>query len=285
MAGRSPKVRRRRLGIELRQLREDAQYTIEQVAARLEVSDSKISRIETGQVGATPRDVRDMAALYGVTGQRMENLMQLARETREREKPWWDEYKGDLLFDFAAYEAEASNILIFSSMVLPGLLQTADYARAIIREIRFDLAPEQIERRVEFRMKRQALLTAPNPPILWAVIDEAVLRRMIGGPRTMREQFEKLVEIARLPHVTVQLLPFSVGAHAGLDGPFFIIHYDEPTDRDLVYFEHTGREHFLDDSSAITLYSSLFDHIRAAALKPDDSIKLLIDRADELNSQ
>jgi transcriptional regulator with XRE-family HTH domain len=285
MAGRSPKVRRRRLGIELRQLREDAQYTIEQVAARLEVSDSKISRIETGQVGATPRDVRDMAALYGVTGQRMENLMQLARETREREKPWWDEYKGDLLFDFAAYEAEASNILIFSPMVLPGLLQTADYARAIIREIRFDLAPEQIGRRVEFRMKRQALLTAPNPPILWAVIDEAVLRRMIGGPRTMREQFEKLVEIARLPHVTVQLLPFSVGAHAGLDGPFFIIHYDEPTDRDLVYFEHTGREHFLDDSRAITLYSSLFDHIRAAALKPDDSIKLLIDRADELNSQ
>ena len=101
----------------------------------------------------------------------------------------------------------------------------------------------------------------------------------------MREQFEKLVEIARLPHVTVQLLPFSVGAHAGLDGPFFIIRYDEPTDRDLVYFEHTGREHFLDDSRAITLYSSLFDHIRAAALKPDDSIKLLIDRADELNSQ
>src|SRR5215218_10444994 len=147
---RHPTVRRRRLGVELRRLREEAGLTIDRVATSLECSDSKISRIETGQVGATPRDVRDMVELYGVTGQRMENLMQLARETREREKPWWDEYKGDLLFDFAAYEAEASNILIFSPMVLPGLLQTADYARAIIREIRFDLAPEQIERRVEF---------------------------------------------------------------------------------------------------------------------------------------
>jgi transcriptional regulator with XRE-family HTH domain len=282
MAGRSPKVRRRRLGIELRQLREAAEYTIEQVAARLEVSDSKISRIENGQVGATPRDVRDMAALYGVTGQRMENLMQLARETRE--KPWWNQY-GDLKLDFAAYEAEASSILIFSPMILPGLLQTADYARAIIREIRFDLPPEKIERLVEFRMKRQALLNAPNPPMLWVVVDEAVLRRMIGGPRVMQHQLESLIECARLPHVTLQLLPFSGGAHAGLDGPFFIIRYLEPTDRDIVYFEHTGSEHYLDDPRAVSLHLSLFDQIRAAAMKPDDSIKFLIDRADELDGQ
>lgn len=282
MAGRSPKVRRRRLGIELRQLREGAEYTIEQVAARLEVSDSKISRIENGQVGATPRDVRDMAALYGVTGQRMENLMQLARETRE--KPWWYEYS-DLQLDYVAYEAEASSILIFSPMILPGLLQTADYARAIIRAIRFDLPPEKIERLVEFRMKRQGLLTEPNPPSLWAVIDEAVLCRMIGDAKVMHHQIKSLIEIASLPNVTLQLLPFSGGAHAGLDGPFYIVRFLEPTDRDIIYFEHTDSEHYIDDPRAMALYLSLFDHIRAAALKPDDSIKHLIDRVDQLNGR
>jgi transcriptional regulator with XRE-family HTH domain len=282
MASRSPKVRRRRLGNELRQLREGARYTIEQVAARLEVSDSKISRIENGQVGATPRDVRDMAALYGVTGQRMENLMQLARETRER--PWWQEYS-DLELDYVAYEAEASSILIFSPIILPGLLQTADYARAIIRAIRFDLPPEEIERRVEFRMKRQGLLTEPNPPSLWAVIDEAVLCRMIGDPKVMHQQIESLIETASLPNVTLQLLPFSGGAHAGLDGPFYIVRFLEPTDKDIVYFEHTGWEHYIDDPKAMALYLSLFDHIRAAALKPDDSIKRLIDRADQLDGR
>jgi transcriptional regulator with XRE-family HTH domain len=282
MAGRSPKVRRRRLGNELRQLREGAEYTIEQVAARLEVSDSKISRIENGQVGATPRDVRDMAALYGVTGQRMENLMQLARETRE--KPWWNEYS-DLRLDHANYEAEASSILQFAPMILPGLLQTADYARAIIRAIRFDLPQEKIERLVEFRMKRQALLTSPNPPTLWVVIDEAVLCRMIGGPKVMHQQLKSLIEVANLPNVTLQLLPFSGGEHAGLDGPFYIIRFFEPTDRDMIYFEHTALEHYLDDSETINLHLSLFDHIRAAALKPDDSVKRLIDRANQLEEQ
>jgi transcriptional regulator with XRE-family HTH domain len=280
MAGRSPKVRRRRLGIELRQLREGAEYTIEQVAARLEVSDSKISRIEKGQVGATPRDVRDMAALYGVTGQRMENLMQLARETRE--KPWWKEYS-DLHVDYAAFEAEASSMLMFAPMLIPGLLQTADYARAVLREIRFDLPPEKIERRVEFRLRRQRIFSEPNPPTLWTVMDEAILCRMIGGPRTMQEQLRKLIELARRPNVTLQLLPFSGGTHAGLDGPFYIMRFPEPTDRDTVYFEHWDGEHYLDHPEAVSQYLSLFDHIRAAALKPDDSIKLLVDRADELS--
>jgi transcriptional regulator with XRE-family HTH domain len=279
MAGRSPKVRRRRLGIELRQLREDAELTIEQVAARLEVSDSKISRIENGQVSATPRDVRDMAALYGVTGQRMENLMQLARETRE--KPGWSEYS-DLQPASAAYEAEASSILMFAPTIVPGLFQTPDYARAVLREILYDLPAGEIERRVEFRMKRQARLAESTPPKLWAVIDEALLHRMIGDPLTMHHQIKSLVEEATLPHVTLQLLPFAGGAHAGLDGPFTIVRFPEPNDRDMVYFEHTGWEHYLDDPTVISLYLSMFDHIRATALKPDDSLKLLSERADEL---
>lgn len=282
MAGRSPKVRRRRLGIELRQLRENAELTIEQVAVRLEVSDSKISRIENGQVSATPRDVRDMAALYGVTGQRMENLMQLARETRE--KPWWIGYS-DLQPESAAYEAEASSILMFAQTIIPGLFQTPDYARAVLSKILYDLPPKQIERRVEFRMKRQARLAESTPPQLWAIIDEAILHRMVGGPMTMHHQFKSLVETARHPNVTLQLLPFAGGAHAGLDGPFTVIRFPEPTDRDMIYFEHTGSEHYLDDPKAISLYLSLFDQIRAAALEPDESLDRLIIRADELGSQ
>lgn len=282
MAGRSPRVRRRRLGIELRQLRENAELTIEQVAVRLEVSDSKISRIENGQVSATPRDVRDMAELYGVTGQRMENLMQLARETRE--KPWWIGYS-DLQPESAAYEAEASSILMFAQTIIPGLFQTPDYARAVLSKILYDLPPEQIERRVEFRMKRQARLAESTPPQLWAIIDEAILYRMVGGPMTMHHQCKSLVETATLPNVTLQLLPFARGAHAGLDGPFMVIRFPEPTDRDMIYFEHTGSEHYLDDPKVISLYLSLFDHIRAAALEPDESLDRLSSRANELGGQ
>jgi hypothetical protein len=170
-------------------------------------------------------------------------------------------------------------------MLLPGLLQTADYARAVLRAIRYDTPSEQIERFVEFRMKRQGLLTEPNPPSLWVVIDEAILCRMIGGPKVMHQQIKSLIETASLPNVTLQLLPFSDGAHVGLDGPFFIVRFLEPTDRDMIYFEHTDWEHYVDDPKAITLYLTLFEHLRAAALKPDDSIKRLIDRADQLDGK
>jgi transcriptional regulator with XRE-family HTH domain len=282
MADRSPKVRRRRLGLELRQLREHANLTIDQVARRLEVSDSKISRIENGQVSATPRDVRDMATLYGVTGQRMENLKQLARETRE--KPLFSQY-GDMLTTFAEFEVEASTVLSFSSMVLPGLFQTPDYARAIIRGIRYDLPPEEIDRRLEFRMKRQARLAETTPPQLWTIIDEAILHRIIDDPTIMHHQLKSLVETARLPHVTLQILPFTAGAHPGLDGSFLVFRFPEPTDRDVIYFEHTEYEHYVDDPDAIMLYVSMFEQIRAAALKPDDSIDLLTRRADELGRQ
>jgi transcriptional regulator with XRE-family HTH domain len=282
MAGRSPKVRRRRLGLELRQLRENANFTIDHVAVRLEVSDSKISRIENGQVSATPRDVRDMAALYGVTGQRMENLMQLARETRE--KPWWSGYSG-LPIAQAAYEEEATSILMFAQAVVPGLFQTPDYARAVLREILYDLPSEEIERRVEFRMRRQARLAAEAPPKMWAILDEAILRRTIGDPMIMHHQLKSLVETAALPNVTLQLLPFSAGAHAALDGPFMVICFPEPTDRDMVCLEHRNSEHYLEKPPATAMYLSLFEHLRAAALKPDESLNLLSSRVDELGSQ
>jgi len=174
---------------------------------------------------------------------------------------------------------------MLAQSIVPGLFQTPDYARAVLRGIYFDLPREEIERRVEFRMKRQARLAESAPPTLWAVLDEAILHRMIGDPMIMHHQLKSLVETAALPNVTLQLLPFAAGAHAGLDGPFTILRFSEPTDRDMIYFEHTDWEHYLDNQKAISLHLSLFDHIRAAALKPDESLKLLSSRADELGHQ
>jgi len=246
------------------------------------MSNSKISRIENGQVSATARDVRDMAVLYGVRGQRLENLMQLARETRE--KSWWQQY-ADLRTDLAAFEAEASAILLFEPLIVPGLLQSRDYARAVIRAVRRDLRSETIERGVEFRMRRQELLAAKEPPIIWAVVDEAILYRMIGDRKVMSQQLEHLEKTAQLPHVTIQVLPFSAGEHAGLDGPFMIIRLPEATDKDMVYLEHAGREHYLDDPADVDLYSAIFDHLRATALKPEDLVKLLASMAEEVREQ
>ena len=281
MVSRSPAVRRRRLGLELRQLREDANFTMEEVAGRLEMSDSKISRIENGQVGATARDVRDMVSLYGVTGERRENLMQLARETRE--KPWWQQYS-DMRLELAAYEAEASAILIFEPLLIPGLLQTRDYARAVIRAVLHDLPPEKIERRVEFRMKRQALLNAEEPPTLRVVIDEAILYRMIGDRKIMSAQLKHLRLMGNLPHVTLQVLPFSAGEHAGLDGPFMIIRLPELTDKDMVYLGHAGQEHYLDAPADVKLHEAIFDRIQSVALEPDASLKLISSRAEKLET-
>jgi transcriptional regulator with XRE-family HTH domain len=281
MPARSPKVRRRRLGIELRQLRDAAGLTIDQVAAQLECSDSKISRLENGQVSATPRDVRDMAALYGATGKQLENLMQLARETRE--KPWWHKY-GDLQTDYAAFEAEAMLIEAFSPLAIYGLLQTPDYARAVIRAVRFDLSTQQLEQRVDFRTARQQLLDGKQAPQLRCVIDEGVLRRPVGGKEVMHDQLRHLVELAQHPQVTIQVLPFHAGEHAGLDGPFAIMRFPDVNDPDMVYLEHTRKDSYLDDEASVRQYADIFNHLRGSSLRTDDSIKLLEIVADELKA-
>ena len=282
MPARSPKVRRRRLGIELRQLREAAGLTIQQVALHLECSDSKISRLENGQVGATPRDVRDMAELYGVSGQPLDNLMQLARETRER--PWWQEYS-DLYTDFAAFEAEASSIEVYAPLAIHGLLQTRDYARAVLQGVRYDASSADINRRVDFRIDRQRVLDGKQAPELWCVIDEGVLRRPVGGEQVMHDQMQHLAEIGRRPHITIQVLPFHAGAHAGIDGPFAIMRFPEVNDPDMVYLEHTSRDIYLDDPASVKLYAGIFHHLRASALKPDDSVKFLEAAAEELKAK
>ncbi|NIJ12769.1 transcriptional regulator with XRE-family HTH domain [Saccharomonospora amisosensis] len=275
--GQGPTVRRRRLASELRRLRERAELTIDEVGEKLECSASKISRIETGHVGVTPRDARDMLELYGVRGDEQEALVQLAREARKR--GWWHAYNEVFTGAFVGLEADASSLRAFQALLVPGLLQTERYARAVIHAMRPDAADAEIERRVAARMTRQRLLSDPSPPEYWAVVDEAVLRRVVGGAEVMAEQLGRLADVAQLPHVTIQVVPFGAGAHPGMEGPFLILGFPEQADPDVVYVDSTSSGVYLELEPDVRRYALMFDHLRAAALGPDDSVNVIADAA------
>jgi transcriptional regulator with XRE-family HTH domain len=280
--GPSPTVRRRRLAARLRELRENANLTIDEVGDKLECSASKISRIETGHVSVTPRDVRDMLEVYGVDDDEREALVQLAREARK--KGWWHAYNEVFTGSFVGLESDASFLHTHQALLVPGLLQTEAYIRAVIRAIRPDAAEDEVELRVRARINRQKLITEEsNPPEYWAVLDEAVLHRVVGGPEAMREQLKKLVELASLPHVTLQVVPFSAGAHAGMEGPFLILGFPEQADPDVVYVENTTSGVYLEQQEDVHRYTLMFDHLRAAALKPDDTVEMVDRTADRLS--
>ncbi|MDQ0380112.1 helix-turn-helix domain-containing protein [Amycolatopsis thermophila] len=279
--GQGPTIRRRRLASELRRLRESADLTIDEVAEKLECSASKISRIETGHVGVTPRDARDMLELYGMTGDEREALVQLAREAR---KPgWWQAYKEVFTGTFVGLEADASSLRAFQALLVPGLLQTEQYARAVIRAMRPDAEESDIQRRVAARTARQQLLTDPSPPEYWAVIDEAVLHRVVGGPEVMAHQADRLLAVAQLPHVTIQVVPFGAGAHPGMEGPFLILGFPEQADPDVVYVDSTSGGFFLELPPDVRRYILMFDHLRATALKPDDSVEVIAAAAERFS--
>jgi transcriptional regulator with XRE-family HTH domain len=282
-ADHSPTVRRRRLGIELRRLREAADYTIEDVAKHLECSGSKVSRIETGKGMLRIRDVRDMLDLYGATDEAQRDpLLTMAREGQQ--KGWWTEYEPSAGLEiYIGLEAEAAAIRHYHTHVVAGLLQTEDYARALLRAVRVSDPPEEIERLVALRMRRQSILyRAPQPLDLWAVVDEAVLRRPIGGKAVMQQQLLHLIELCELPNVTLQVLPFARGAHAGLDGSFVIIGFPDPTDADVVSVESPAGNIYLEKAEDLRRYTTRFDHLRAAALPTDESIRSIQDVAKEL---
>jgi transcriptional regulator with XRE-family HTH domain len=276
----SPTVRRRRLGLELRRLRESAGITIEAVAEQLECSSSKISRIETGHTGATPRDVRDMLEVYGVEGTAAEELVQVAREARQ--KGWWHLYGTVLTGAYVGLEAAASSIRAYEAQVVPGLLQVEDYARTMIRRGRPDSSTAEVDRRVHVRQARQSLLTQDDPLQLCVVLDEAVFQRLVGGPAIMRRQIDHLVTMAAQPNVTVHVLPFAVGAHAGMDGSFAILGYEELADPDVVFAENAAGGLFLEKDEELRRYHVIFEQLRANALPPDESVAFLVARAKEL---
>ncbi|MET7393121.1 helix-turn-helix transcriptional regulator [Dactylosporangium sp. NPDC005572] len=276
----SPTLRRRQLGMELRRLREAAHVTIDQVAETLECSGSKISRIETGQTGVTPRDVRDMLDIYGVDPEYADQLLKIAREARQ--KGWWQLYGDVLTGAYVGLEAAADHIRSYEALVVPGLLQTEEYAQAMIHAARPDISATEVEKRVRVRMGRQSLLTQDDPIDLWVVLDEAVLRRPVGGRAVMRRQLEHLSQSAAWPNVTLQVLPFSAGAHAGMDGTFTMLLYDESAGQNFVFASNAAGGLFLEKDDELQRYGFIFDYLRANALRPDESVSMIEKLTKEL---
>jgi len=269
---RSPTVRRRELGALLRKLRTGKGLTVEQAAEQLMFSMSKLSRMETGHGVATRRDIRDLCALYEVTDEaERQRMLKLAAEGKQA--GWWQGY--DLPYStYVGLEAEATAISDFQSSVVPGLLQTADYARAGHQGAMPRLSPEEIERRIEAKLTRQALLAQDDPPALSAVLDEAVLHRMVGGPAVISAQLERLIEAAKRPRVTIQVIPFTLGAHPGVESNFNILEMPSPTPG-VVFVEGLVGSIYLERPEELTRYRQIFERLQTIALSPKDTIALI----------
>jgi transcriptional regulator with XRE-family HTH domain len=273
----SPTVRRRRLGHELRELREQAGLTLDEAAAQLEdISAAKISRIETAKVGVRSRDVEALLDVYGLhDAHRRANLIILTRESRQR--GWWERFSDAMspLQDLhIGLEAEAVSIRMFSTQVINGLFQTEAYAREVLKAIWTSDPPTRIERRVEFRMERQKILQRQDRPQIRCVLEESLLRRPVGGHEIFREQLYRLTDLWKLPNVSIRLLPHSIGAHPGLDGPFQIINLSPP-DPSVVYVEYRAGGVYMEHEKEVELYSDIFTRLEDAAMTTEQSIELI----------
>lgn len=269
---RSPTVRRRELGALLRKLRTKKGLTVEQAADRLLFSMSKLSRMETGHGVATPRDIRDLCDLYGVTDEaERDHMMQLAAEGKQQ--GWWQSY--DLDFGtFVGLEADATAIRRYQSVVVPGLLQTAAYARAMHEADVPRLSPKRIDELVEVRMLRQQLLSRDPVLHFHVVLDEAVLHRMVGGPQVMGGQLERLIEAANLPNVTIQVIAYSAGAHPAMDSTFSMLDFAGSVPS-LVYVEGLAGPIYIESPQDIARYQQVFEYLCTVALNPQESIELV----------
>jgi transcriptional regulator with XRE-family HTH domain len=269
---RSPTVRRRELGALLRKLRTEKGLTVEQAADRLLFSMSKLSRMETGHGLATPRDVRDLCDLYGVTdGAQRDHMMNLAAEAKRQ--AWWQSY--DLGYaTYVGLEAEAVSISAFQSSVVHGLLHTADYARAGHKGAMPLLSPDQIELQIEAKLTRQRILTRANPPRFGVVLDEAALHRVIGGRQVMAAQLAKILDMAALPNVTVQVLPYEVGAHPAVESNFTILQLPVPTPG-VVFVEGLIGSTYLERDDDLIRYQMIFRKLESIALSPQGSLDVI----------
>jgi transcriptional regulator with XRE-family HTH domain len=282
--GHSPTVRRRQLIAELKRLRESAGLTQEGVAGRLDWHHTKVFRIESGRTGPHPNDVRVMLDVFGVTDRvQREALVQLAKDGRQR--GWWYSYRdvlpGRYEF-FIGLEEEAVSIRAFELAVVPGLLQTEDYARALAHSGPLEFDCQEIERRIEVRMTRQHVLDKSDRPQLWAILDESAIRRLVGGQAVMRAQLQRLVTMSEQGKTTIQVVPYNVGAHPGTAGSFMILGFADPGEIGMVYMETVGGNISVDKAEEVQHYVTAFDHLRAVALSPDETRVMLLARSEAL---
>jgi transcriptional regulator with XRE-family HTH domain len=275
--GGGPTVLRILLGAQLRRLREAAGISREDAGYQIRASGSKISRLELGRVSFKERDVSDLLEFYGVTDRiQREGLIALAKEANS--PAWWQKY-ADVVPDwFAVYvglEEAAQLIRLYEVQFVPGLLQTEDYARAVITLGAPGVTPEEVERRVALRLGRQKLLTRENAPRLWAVIDEAALRRPIGGRDVLRAQLERLISAAGEPNITLQVMPFLYGGHAAEGGAFTIMRFPEADLPDMVYMEQLTGALYLDKPEDVERYAAVMERLSVAGTSPDRTQEIL----------
>ncbi|HUZ56482.1 MAG TPA: helix-turn-helix transcriptional regulator [Streptosporangiaceae bacterium] len=269
---------------EMKRLRDTAGLSQEAVADRLDWHPTKIMRIETGRTSPHPNDVRLMLEVYGIADQdQVSALVKLARDARQR--GWWYSYRDVLLnrYDFfIGLESEAASIRDFELAMMPGLLQTDDYARAVINSGPLELGADDVERLVQVRMTRQGVLAKEDRPQLWVILDESVIRRVIGGPAVMHAQLEHLIAVAQQGKTTIQVVQYGSGPHPGLAGPFVIFGFAEVSEPEIVYLETVGGNLYVDKPQEVRLFATAFDHLRAVALSPGDTRAMLRAAADDL---
>ncbi|MFD9445580.1 helix-turn-helix domain-containing protein [Streptomyces sp. NPDC060006] len=275
-ANSNPTVRKRRLGAELRRLRQASGLTSKEAAGRLIVSQPKISHLENGRRAISPRDVRDLCKIYGVTDQQViDSLMGMARESAQQ--GWWSIY-GDIPQSvYVGLETEAATVHAYEPMMIPDLLQTPAYAHAVMGESSPLLTAGQAATRLKVRLRRQhRIYDVARPLRLWAILDESVLRRVVGGPDIMCEQLEYLNALGVEPHITVQVLPYTAGAHPGLAGQFCILRFADSTEP-VVHLERLTSDLHLEKPSDVMHYSVTYDRLQARALDPDSSRDFITD--------
>jgi hypothetical protein len=278
-----PTVLKILLGAQLRKLRDAAGVSRDDAGYHIRASGSKISRLELGRVSFKERDVADLLDLYGVTGGQREQLIQLTHEANAT--PWWQKYREVVPDWFQVYvglEEAAALIRIYEVQFVPGLLQTEDYARAVVMQGAPNLSPEEIDSRVAVRLGRQKLFARDNPPRLWAIVDEAALRRPIGGRDVLAGQVNRLIAATAEPSITLQVMPFKHGGHAAEGGAVTIMRFPEADLPDMVYMEYLTGAHYIDKPEDVEVYAAVMERLSVAGTSPEKTRDILGDILKDL---
>lgn len=278
-----PTVRLRRLAGELRALRQAAGLTREDTAEQTNINSATLYRIETAKARPQKRTLLALLDKYGVTDPaRRAALVELSKQATQL--GWLQAYESELPEEYTTYisfESEARSVRNYESLFVPGLLQTEGYTRAVVTASLPSASEMEVQQRVETRTQRQASITKGDPLKLWVIVDEAVLHREVGGPQVMAEQLRHLADMAARPHITFQVLPYKVGAHPGMHGAFAVMDFPDAADPELVYIENMAGALYLEKEADVRRYAEMFDQLRAAALNPADSRRLVARLADE----